>query len=41
MTPERVAEVRAAGAAGVAVVSAILAVALPAEATKRFVETLA
>ncbi len=40
ITPERVAEVRAAGAAGVAVISAILAAPAPAEATRRFLAAL-
>jgi thiamine-phosphate pyrophosphorylase len=41
ITPERVAEVRAAGAAGVAVISAILSADAPAEATRRFLAALA
>jgi thiamine-phosphate pyrophosphorylase len=41
ITPERVSEVRAAGAAGVAVISAILAADSPAEATRRFRRALA
>ena len=41
ITPERVGEVRRAGARGVAVVSAILAADSPADATRRFLETLA
>ena len=41
MTPARVAEVRAAGARGVAVISAILAADAPGEATRRFLEALA
>jgi len=40
LTPERVKEVRAAGAAGVAVVSAILAADSPAAATSRFLAEL-
>jgi thiamine-phosphate pyrophosphorylase len=41
ITPERVADVRAAGAAGVAVISAILAADSPADATRRFLTALA
>ena len=41
ITPERVAEVRAAGAAGVAAIAAILDTPSPADATKRFLEMLA
>ena len=41
ITPARVREVRAAGAAGVAVISAILAADSPGEATSRFLEALA
>jgi len=41
ITPERVGEVRRAGARGVAVVSAILATDSPADATRRFLEVLA
>jgi thiamine-phosphate pyrophosphorylase len=41
ITPERVAEVRAAGAAGVAVISAILEADSPREATLRFLDQLA
>jgi thiamine-phosphate pyrophosphorylase len=41
LTPERVAEVRATGAAGVAVISAILGAGSPADATRRFLEALA
>jgi thiamine-phosphate pyrophosphorylase len=40
ITPERVAEVRAAGAHGVAAISAILAAESPAEATRRFLDAL-
>jgi thiamine-phosphate pyrophosphorylase len=40
ITPERVAEVRAAGAHGVAAISALLAADSPATATRRFLETL-
>lgn len=40
ITPDRVAAVRAAGAHGVAVISAILAAERPGEATKRFIEAL-
>ena len=38
--PERVAAARAAGAHGVAVISAILAAERPANATKQFIEAL-
>jgi len=41
ITPERVKEVRQAGAHGVAVISAILAADSPADATQRFREALA
>jgi thiamine-phosphate pyrophosphorylase len=41
ITPERVHEVRAAGAAGVAVISAILEADSPADATARFLDQLA
>ena len=41
ITPERVKEVRAAGAHGVAAISAILAAGSPADATRRFLEVLA
>jgi thiamine-phosphate pyrophosphorylase len=41
ITPERVQEVRAAGATGVAAISAILAAESPAEATRRFRQALA
>lgn len=41
ITPERVAEVVAAGAHGVGAISAILAAASPATATERFLEALA
>jgi thiamine-phosphate pyrophosphorylase len=41
ITPERVGAVRAAGAAGVAVIAAILDTASPGDATKRFLEALA
>jgi thiamine-phosphate pyrophosphorylase len=41
ITPERVAEVRRAGARGVAAISALLAADRPADATKRFLEALA
>jgi thiamine-phosphate pyrophosphorylase len=41
VTPERVPEVRRAGARGVAVVSSILAAGSPADATLRFLEALA
>jgi thiamine-phosphate pyrophosphorylase len=40
ITPERVPEVRAAGAHGVAVISAILGVDSPRTATRRFLEAL-
>jgi thiamine-phosphate pyrophosphorylase len=40
ITPERVAEVRAVGAAGVAVISAILAAPSPADATRRLLAAL-
>jgi thiamine-phosphate pyrophosphorylase len=40
ITPERVAEVRAAGAHGVAAISAILAADSPASATRRFLDAL-
>lgn len=40
ITPERVADVRAAGARGVAVISAILPAERPGEATKAFIEAL-
>jgi thiamine-phosphate pyrophosphorylase len=40
LTPERVAEVLAAGAAGVAVIGAIYAAARPADATKAFLDAL-
>jgi thiamine-phosphate pyrophosphorylase len=40
ITPERVGEVRAAGAHGVAAISAILADESPASATRRFLEAL-
>ena len=40
ITPERVAEVRAAGAQGVAVISAILAADRPGEAAKAFLDAL-
>lgn len=40
ITPDRVAAIRAAGAHGVAVISAILTAERPGEATKRFVEAL-
>ena len=40
ITAERVAEVRHAGAAGVAVISAILACPSPADATRRFLSAL-
>ena len=40
ITPERVREVRAAGAAGVAVISGILAADSPADATRRFLDAL-
>jgi thiamine-phosphate pyrophosphorylase len=41
ITPERVRDVRAAGAAGVAVISAILEADSPADATARFLDQLA
>lgn len=41
VTPERVRELRDAGAAGVGVISAILAAPSPADATRRFLEALA
>lgn len=41
ITPERVREVRAAGAAGVAVISAILTADRPGDATRRFLDALA
>jgi thiamine-phosphate pyrophosphorylase len=41
VTPERVREVLDAGAAGVGVITAILAAPSPADATKRFLEALA
>ena len=41
ITPARVKEVRAAGAHGVAVISAILAADAPADATRRFLDALA
>jgi thiamine-phosphate pyrophosphorylase len=41
ITPERVPEVRRAGAQGVAVISAILTADSPAAATRRFLEALA
>lgn len=40
ITPERVAEVRTAGAAGVAVIGAIYGAARPADATKAFLDVL-
>jgi thiamine-phosphate pyrophosphorylase len=40
LTPERVAEVRGAGAHGVAVISAIFAAPRPGEATRRFLDAL-
>jgi thiamine-phosphate pyrophosphorylase len=40
ITPERVGEVRRAGAAGVAVITALLRAASPAEATRRFLDAL-
>jgi thiamine-phosphate pyrophosphorylase len=40
LTPGRVAEVLAAGAAGVAVIGAIYAAARPADATKAFLDAL-
>jgi thiamine-phosphate pyrophosphorylase len=41
ISPPRVGEVRAAGAAGVAVISAILAAPSPADVTRRFLDALA
>jgi thiamine-phosphate pyrophosphorylase len=41
ITAERVADVRGAGAAGVAVISAILSAGSPADATRRFLDALA
>ena len=41
ITPARVAEVRAAGAYGVAAIAAILNAPSPAEAVRRFLEALA
>jgi thiamine-phosphate pyrophosphorylase len=41
ITPERVLDVRAAGATGVAAIAAILDTASPGDATKRFLEALA
>jgi thiamine monophosphate synthase len=41
ITPERVGEVRRAGARGVAVISSILAADSPGEATGRFLKALA
>jgi thiamine-phosphate pyrophosphorylase len=41
ITPERARQVRATGARGVAVISAILAADSPADATRRFLESLA
>jgi thiamine-phosphate pyrophosphorylase len=41
ITPERVGEARAAGAHGVAAISAILAADSPADATRRFLDALA
>jgi thiamine monophosphate synthase len=41
ITVERVGEVRKAGAAGVAVISAILGAEAPADATRRFLDALA
>jgi thiamine-phosphate pyrophosphorylase len=41
ITPERVAAVRASGAAGVAAIAALLDTASPGDATKRFLEALA
>jgi thiamine-phosphate pyrophosphorylase len=41
ITPERVKEVREAGARGVAAISSILAADSPADATRRFLEVLA
>ncbi|MFI5375578.1 MAG: thiamine phosphate synthase [Candidatus Rokuibacteriota bacterium] len=40
ITPERVPEVRAAGAAGVAVIGAVYGAARPADATKAFLDVL-
>ena len=40
ITPERIAEVRRAGAHGVAVISAILSAPSPAAATRRFLDAL-
>ncbi len=40
LTPERVPEVLAAGAAGVAVIGAIYAAPRPADATKAFLDAL-
>ncbi|HKW91333.1 MAG TPA: thiamine phosphate synthase, partial [Methylomirabilota bacterium] len=40
ITPERVPEVMATGAAGVAVIGAIYAAARPADATKAFLDVL-
>src|SRR4029077_13965856 len=40
ITPERVGQVRAAGAHGVAAISAILAADSPADATRRFLDAL-
>jgi thiamine-phosphate pyrophosphorylase len=40
ITPERVREVRAAGAAGVAVIGAVYGAARPADATKAFLDVL-
>jgi len=40
VTPERVREVRAAGARGVAAISAILSADSPAAATRRFLDAL-
>jgi len=41
ITPERVGEVRRAGASGVAVITALLRAASPADATRRFLDELA
>ena len=41
ITPERVAEVRAAGAVGVAAIAAIVAAPAPADAVRRFLDALA
>jgi thiamine-phosphate pyrophosphorylase len=41
ITPQRVKEVRQAGARGVAAISSILAADSPADATRRFLEALA